>query len=609
MSSSSSSPAPRPRLGSRLPSGPRPISSSRPGVRPTSSGTSSSRVTSYSSFSSNEPLLNDRDVATPLRRPPPVAELDVLLDGDQGLTVSPDESPGVQAHPRASGPRPLSPTQTIVPTRALRTYRHDSARDSTEASIRAVSPSVRSPPPRPTSPAHSSGARSASPALLSGTRIKPHPLKLNTANLASVVPGKESPTKMLSPTLKHWQQIRSAVMASSPLVDDRRSSTASGQSGKNKRPNFVAKAAGRFGFRNAADSAMGYHDRRRSSMGFMASIGGFDPEQRQEIIRERQRFARDLKTCLDACAAEETRRRLARIGQVRHHNPRDSKSGGSTVYPSSYTFDPDFSAYAPLLMELHKYLPAVRAKKVWSRTCPHHSAILAELGVAFLADGTTSIGEQQQALEVFITLVRNWAPDSPEEELQRWLWLCRAMMTDDRQIRKRGLSLLEAFLHHDPDLPSGHAPPAGAFGLVLLMSAVLRLLCAVRVSPDAAFERSIQDLLHDCVEGDVMEIDNETVAELLGMMKLDGSLGGVQRELLWLAVARLLQQDRRAAQWLLLADEQHLLVGVSPNTRPDCADVCSSTHIARDSSSDPPYSQSWNPFIPLRSHKPRTRDP
>jgi hypothetical protein len=65
-------------------------------------------------------------------------------------------------------------------------------------------------------------------------------------------------------------------------------------------------------------------------------------------------------------------------------------------------------------MRLHLYLPDARAKRVWSRTCPHHAAILAELGVTFLQDGVSTDAERIQALEVFGTVVRNWATDSAD---------------------------------------------------------------------------------------------------------------------------------------------------------------------------------------------------
>lgn len=259
--------------------------------------------------------------------------------------------------------------------------------------------------------------------------------------------------------------------------------------------NFISKASARLGFRHAVEHVMGYDHGRRASGGWNG-IAELTEAEREEVARERRRFARDIKTCLDACALEESRRRLQRCAKSHpdfgptaggngsnsgpsrpwslHHSSSSAPQstvatpGGATqsTYPSkpwllshnsgtqqstvgtaaaaSVNTRAEFSAFAPLLTVLHNHIPSARAKKLWSRTCPHHSAILSELGITLLADAASSDSERIQALEVFGTVIRNWAADSADEELDRWLWLCRAMLVDDQQLRVSGLDFDES---------------------------------------------------------------------------------------------------------------------------------------------------------------------
>ena len=544
------------------------MSTARPPPLPITSSGSSSRVTSYASSGSNEHLLRGRDSYSSFARERLPADLDALLGSEDGFTISPEESQGLQ-----SGAVPSN--------RVMRQGQSLESPSRSQARLPTRGQPFRTTSPRPTTPT-ALGSRSATPTIQSpGQKAKGLPLRLNTS-LAALAPpdAKSSPTKAISPSLKHWQQLRTHVMAApSPMEDTRsnRSSFHSVQSGRSKRSNlnFVSKAAGRLGFRQVAESAMAStHHRRRSSVGFMGSIGDLDPQQQYEVVKARQAFAREIKSCLDACAAEESRRRLVRasgrsVASSRVEPRRgDSKpSGGSSVHGASthgiaITFDPDFSAFAPLLTELHRHLPAVRAKKIWCRTCPHHAALLAELGTPFLSDNATMPGERQQALEVFIAIVKNWAPDSMEEELDRWRWLMRVMGIDDRQIRKRSMALLLSFLHHDPSLPGGINPVSGAGAFVELAGALLRLLHDIHGSAtiDAAMLETVEGLLGDLMEGEVVEVEKESVAELLRVAEVQGSLGGVERELMWLAVSRELGRDTSGASWLLDRDAAQIKV-------------------------------------------------
>jgi len=348
----------------------------------------SSLTLNASSSANSSKVRSEQASTTSSRTTTDVSPLEALLDAEHDFTISPDSSPVLRA--------------SELPTMGL----IEGTQDKEGSFTRSASPVVEFSGP-------------ATPIKSPTGKVKPKPPRLNTANLIS--PSKTSPIKAISPGLKHWQQVRAAVLAPTPL-NERPTSThtfSSIKSGTNqpaKKFGLVSKAAGRFGFRHAAENVMGYEERQTSRPAYSEDLGGMSREEQEDIARERRKFARDLRTCLDACSAEESLRRLWRSS-----HPESGKSGNHHVSPSNpasinqqFRFDPNFSAFAPLLTELHKNLPASRAKKPWSRTCPHHDAILAELGVSFLSDGISSNGERQQALEVFGVIVKNWAADTAD---------------------------------------------------------------------------------------------------------------------------------------------------------------------------------------------------
>ena len=394
------------------------------------------------------------------------------------------------------------------------------------------------------------------------TKPKPKPSRLNTVDLV-LPPTSSPPSKPISPGLKHWQQVRSHVLAPTPT--DERTNQHSGRTG-GKKLGIVSKAAGRFGFRQAAEHVI---DGKRTST-LTSDLGELSFEEKEEIARERRKFARDIKACLDACALEESCRRLRRIGEGQAQSLNDQKSSAASVHGSSYTaqtaqritFDPDFSAFAPLLTELHRHLPSARSKKLWSRTVPHHSAILAELGVAFLPDSASTEGERQQALELFGAVVKNWASDTAEEELSRWIWLCRALLIDDRQLRHRGLTLLVSFLHTDPLLPRSPDRPHSAFGFQRLVGAIFELLHAVEISSYGSDDRlvTVNGFLSDLVEGDIIDIDQDSLVDLIMPLEISVSQTSLARELLWMTVGKIIGTNTALASWLLASGSGKLQV-------------------------------------------------
>lgn len=262
---------------------------------------------------------------------------------------------------------------------------------------------------------------------------KPRGPRLSVNTLTSPKLHSQQLPTPVSPGLKHWQQVRQHILA--PTPNDERAPGGLPYRQPGKKLKMVTKAAERFGFRNAAESVMGY-DRRRSTYGAYRFGTDLSEEQREEASRERRRFARDIKVCLDGCAMEESNRRLNRMmpagttdmmpqdmmppksgakstkGKTHHSDPRTMNGYGNlAAYDQSGGLT---STFAPLLTELHRYIPEARAKRVWSRTCPHHAIILAELGVTFLTDSVSTDAERFQALEVFGTVVKNWSTDSAD---------------------------------------------------------------------------------------------------------------------------------------------------------------------------------------------------
>ncbi|ODN76707.1 hypothetical protein L202_05340 [Cryptococcus amylolentus CBS 6039] len=481
---------------------------------------------------------------------------------DSPTEVTPNDTPpGPSRQP--SEYLPSARPQADVPPNRGRTQ---ALQDDSLARESSQSRSKTGPEPRSKTPTFF--LTRATPSVTSpNQKPKPKVSRLNT-NLAHSS-SRSSPTKMVvSPGIKHWQQVRAHVMAPTPVEE--RGSRSSKKSG------LVSKAAGRFGFRHAADNVIGYNDRRRSMMGLLADLNELTEEQKEEIVRERRKFARDIKTCIDACALEESRRRLYRLGYGRDPFS-DAKSSGTSIHTSAvhahphaaqrFTFDPSFSAFAPLLTEFHKYLPAARAKKPWSRTCPHHAEILAELGVAFLQDSLSTEGEKQQALELFGTIVKTWAADSAEEVLVRWQWLCRALCTDDRHIRNRGLDLLDNILHLDPSLPRGHEQPHTALSFHALSSDLIILLHAVESSqyPQQSHAQAVRGWIDELREGKLMKVEEASLVELVGHVDLGMvTMGGVEKELMWMAVGSVLQTHPYLAEWLLSGDNSAILQFVLP---------------------------------------------
>ncbi|OCF39078.1 hypothetical protein I317_07148 [Kwoniella heveanensis CBS 569] len=562
------------RAGKRVPSGPRPpplpLRGSPTSTKltsasnaPKSTGISLRTQTSRSSFGR---LYSDNTETA----------LDALLDAEAGFVASPESSPVLRPEASSSRDVPSTPPSNPLPQQAQAASPPTHPRGQTQGLMTGIpmsreSSQVRSQTiddsKRPSTPTSFVVSRPITPTGIKSPpkqKSKPKPSRLNTSNLIS--PNSASPTKLISPGMKHWQQVRAHVIA--PTPQEEKSSQHPGRHPAKKMTGLVSKAAGRFGFKHAADHVIGYHDRRTSMMGIMADLGDLSPEEKENIARERRKFARDVKTCLDACSLEESRRRLYRVGYGKDpgsSHMADTKSSGTSVHASShtaqrFTFDPEFSAFAPLLMELHKHLPAARAKKPWSRTCPHHSAILAELGVAFLQDSTSTDGERQQALEVFGAVVKNWASDNADEELERWLWLCRALLCDDRQLRNRGLALLGRFLHTDPALPKGPERPRNALAFLSLACDLLRLSNAVEMSGYGNEDQLqiVNELLSDLSEGDVIEIEEASLVELLGTLELNGSLGGIDKELMWMAVGTVVGTHPSLVPWLLI-DKAHVL--------------------------------------------------
>lgn len=396
------------------------------------------------------------------------------------------------------------------------------------------------------------------PPTLKTPKSKPSALRLNTFNL--VIPEAQQ-SKPVSPSLQHWQQVRSHVLAT-PAEERAAQSLARTTGNDKKKLKLVSKAAGRFGIKQAADRVMRGDEKRKSTMAMQTEFGGLSLDEREEIARERRRFARDVKGCLDICAAEESRRRLIRLGKRADTGTSNSRShdlnAGQTMHggqkvPQRPQFDNEFYAFAPLLTELHRHMPAARAKKPWSRTCPHHAAIIVELRTAFLHDQVSTDGDRQQALEVFGTVVRNWSAENPEEELSRWLWLCHVLVWDDRQLRDRGLALLDTMLRNDESATDSLDRPHSALAIQSLGVALIHLLHAFETSHivNTNHVAAVLGFLSRLEDGQVIDLDESTVGDLIGEYEFHGSQGGVCKELIWAATGIAVGLDLDVASWLL----------------------------------------------------------
>lgn len=375
----------------------------------------------------------------------------------------------------------------------------------------------------------------------------------------------------VSPGLTHWQQVKNHIlMAPTPLSErpTQQLPSVSASQPKGKLA-FVTKVAGRaadrLGLRSAVESVMGLNHTPAESMSWDTIGIALSDQEREEAARQRRRFARDIRVRLDACSYEESRRRLRRMAiKINPSTPGPTLNSTSkaqsmhqfrtaAVTTQRTDIENEVSAFAPFLMELHRHLPDARAKRVWSRSCPHHSAILAELGVTFIPDASSTDGERAQALEVFGTVVRNWATDSADEELSRWLWLCRALVIDDRALRDRGLPLLTQLLHANPVLPKASYAPSTAFDFESITIALLALLRSLETTPVLVTEHVIMvsGLLADIAAGKIMHVSVESLIDLIKDLELVENSAGIEHEMLWLAVGRAINTELELGGWLL----------------------------------------------------------
>lgn len=431
--------------------------------------------------------------------------------------------------------------------------------DGTTPVLRPILTTTPFVPGPSTAPVHAS----------SSSRPKPQ-LRLSTQELPASLKKEDKPP--VSPGMKHWQQVRQHVITASSPIEERQPPK------QVKKPGLVSRTAGRFGFRNVVENVLGY-DRRRGSTYGAFQIDGLTDEEREEASRQRRRFARDIKACLDACSAEESRRRLRRLaaagGHLRSLAPSSTKPKSTHQSAHGYNHKAmsthssafhlpagaagaagdELSAFGPLLIELHKFVHDARAKRLWSRTCPHHAAILAELGTTFLPDSASTDGERAQTLEVFRTIINNWSTDGEDDELDRWLWLCRAMLIDDRALRNRGLALLSQLLRKHVDIPESLVRPDSALDFESVAIALLTLLHALESAPYASDQQqsAVWDLLADLSTGDIIKVDPDSLLDLLNDMDID-TARHIETELLWLAAAKVIATDTHVGAWMLDRD-------------------------------------------------------
>lgn len=274
---------------------------------------------------------------------------------------------------------------------------------------------------------------------------KPKPkMSLVTNNLN--IPAENSKKSPVSPGAKHWTHVRAQV-----LGDHAQTPVAPPVSVKKQ--GLVSKAAGRLGFRQAAENMLGYGPELSD---LMKKAPAPRTASQEEEARERRKFSRDVKACLESCGKQETRRRLNGMKTGGKVVPPPSSKRQSSLPLRSGTGGPAYNSaqelppFAPLLTTLHGYVSAARAKRPWAVTLPWHSEVLNELGTAFL-DGCTDNGGHLMAVEIFGIVVRTWAPARSEvceedrfdwlltlqEELDRWLWICNALRVNTRPLRVR----------------------------------------------------------------------------------------------------------------------------------------------------------------------------
>jgi hypothetical protein len=232
---------------------------------------------------------------------------------------------------------------------------------------------------------------------------KPKPkMSLITTNLKPPDPERRSP---VSPGAKHWTHVRAQV-----LGDHGQTPTA--PPAPAKKQGLVSKAAGRLGFRQAAENILGYGPEMSDLMGRHTAPM---TAQEEEEARERRGFSRAVKTCLESCGKEDSRRRLDSL-KSRDRLPSQPSSKRQSSLPSRSGHAPgpaysaqDLPSFAPLLTTLHGYVSAAKSRRPWAITLPWHSEVLNELSTAFLDDSDDS-GGQLMAVEIFGVVVKTWAP-------------------------------------------------------------------------------------------------------------------------------------------------------------------------------------------------------
>ncbi|BEI82444.1 hypothetical protein CcaverHIS002_0303120 [Cutaneotrichosporon cavernicola] len=551
--------------------GPAPVSASLNRASATRKRTSTSSQNAPTHILANEwggTTLNDEP--TSLSSPPNMSQ----PDRSRSATVSSIDIPrvtspismgsmdtAVSRHPSAKSSVMLSMPEGVVQdfTSARPMGRTESAVSFT---LDAVQPRTNSAHDLNFAPVHSLplSNRSTPPTAGSGASFGPPVLRPILTNASVPVPGAISSHHDLdfgpAPALPRHAGDPELFQAQTPV----RQHVVTGPSPVDSKPKrgIVSRTAGRFGFRSVVENVLGYDRRRGSTYGAFAM--DMTDEEREEASRERRRFARAVKTCLDECAAEESTRRLRRLAAAGGHAPTPPASKPKSTHLSSHggrsgsvhaLDDEGVSAFYPLLSALVKFGLDAKAKRVWSRTCPHHAAILAELGTAFLPDSASRDGDRAQALQVFFTIVTHWSTDSDEDELSRWRWLCHAMLRDDRQTRDRGLRLLSLILKGDSSMPEALVRPATALDFESIAVALLNLLHALENSGYASDEHQsiVWGLIASLGAGDIIAVDSESVVPLLD----DDSLiaRNTERELLWIAAAKAITANKHVGAWML----------------------------------------------------------
>lgn len=140
-----------------------------------------------------------------------------------------------------------------------------------------------------------------------------------------------------------------------------------------------------------------------------------------------------------------------------------------------------------------------------------------------------------------------------QEELDRWLWLCRALVVEDKQLRDRGLTLLRQVLHRDPSLPESGLYPNTASDLESLALGLVELLHAIEMAsyPSLPQQEIVGSLIRELGHGDIIRVDHMSLMDLVDDSDVSTSSAGVERELLWITVAQILGSESHLAGWML----------------------------------------------------------